>query len=72
MIMVVTDKESEIAILRTLGKSPGGVMRVFIVLGTFIGILGTLLGGVGGVTLAANVEVIVGGIEKILGTKFLP
>ena len=71
MIMVVTDKQSEIAILRTLGMSPGSVMRVFIVLGTFIGVFGTMLGGIGGIVLASNVEVIVAGIESLFGTKFL-
>ena len=71
LIMVVTDKESDIAILRTLGVAPRGIMGVFIVQGTVIGSIGTILGVVGGVALATNVEVIVPAIEQLFGTKFL-
>lgn len=71
LIMVVTDKESDIAILRTLGVAPRGIMAVFIVQGTVIGSIGTILGVVGGVALATNVEVIVPAIEQLFGTKFL-
>jgi lipoprotein-releasing system permease protein len=72
LVMVVTDKESDIAILRTLGSSPMSVMMIFIVQGTLIGLIGTLLGMLGGVTLASNVETLVPAIESFFGTKFLP
>lgn len=71
LVMVVTDKQSDIAILRTLGVSPGGVMAVFIIQGTAIGLVGTLLGIVGGVALAFNVEVIVAVIERAFDIRFL-
>jgi lipoprotein-releasing system permease protein len=71
LIMVVTDKESDIAILRTLGVTPGSVMLIFIVQGTLIGLIGTLLGMVGGVLLADNVETLVPAIEALFDTKFL-
>ena len=71
LVMVVTDKEADIAILRTLGLSPGGVMRVFVVQGTLVGLVGTAVGIAGGVLLAANVESVVPVIEHLLGTKFL-
>ncbi len=71
LIMVVTDKEADIAILRTLGASPGLIMRIFIVQGTLIGVLGTLVGMAGGVALATNVETVVASIEAFFGTKFL-
>jgi lipoprotein-releasing system permease protein len=71
LIMVVTDKESDIAILRTLGVTPGSIMLIFIVQGTLIGLIGTLLGMVGGITLADNVETLVPAIEHLFNTKFL-
>ena len=71
LIMVVTDKASDIAILRTLGVTPGSVMLIFIVQGTLIGLIGTLLGMVGGVALASNVETLVPAIEQLFETKFL-
>ena len=71
LIMLVTDKQADIAILRTLGVTPGKVMAIFVVQGTVIGLFGTLLGVVGGVSLALNVETIVPAIENLLGTKFL-
>ena len=69
--MVVTDKQSDIAILRTLGASPGRIMRIFIVQGTVIGVVGTLLGVIGGVLLALNVETIVPALERLLNRDFL-
>ncbi|NCF28105.1 MAG: lipoprotein-releasing ABC transporter permease subunit [Gammaproteobacteria bacterium] len=71
LIMVVTDKESDIAILRTLGVTPGSVMMIFIVQGTLIGLIGTLLGMFGGVALANNIETLVPAIEQLFDTKFL-
>jgi lipoprotein-releasing system permease protein len=72
LVMVVTDKESDIAILRTLGTSPASVMVIFMVQGTLIGLIGTLLGMLGGATLASNVETVVPAIESVFGMKFLP
>jgi len=71
LVMVVTDKQSDIAILRTLGMSPGGIMRVFIVQGATLGFIGTLLGISGGVALALNLEQIVGWIERVFDVSFL-
>lgn len=72
MVMVVTDKTADIAILRTLGASPMSILGVFMVQGTVIGFIGTLLGLIGGVSLALNVETIVPAIEAMLGTQFMP
>jgi lipoprotein-releasing system permease protein len=71
LVMVVTDKRADIAVLRTLGASPGRVMAIFMVQGTAIGVAGTLLGVVGGVLLGWNVEPIVAGIEQAFGVHFL-
>lgn len=71
LVMVVTDKRADIAILRTQGMTPRNVMGIFIVLGTVIGLAGTLLGGVGGVLLACNVETVVPAIERLFGIRFL-
>ena len=71
LVMVVTDKRSDIAILRTQGMPPLSVMMIFIVLGTVIGLFGTLIGGIGGVLLALNVETVVPAIEKLFGVHFL-
>lgn len=71
LVMMVTDKQADIAILRTLGFSAGQVMRVFVVQGCVIGFVGTLLGVVGGVALALNVENIVPALESLLGRQFM-
>ena len=71
LVMLVTDKQADIAILKTMGLSPGRVMQVFIVQGMSIGLIGTLLGTLGGIVLALNVESIVAGIEQLLNTEFL-
>nr|VFJ63489.1 MAG: lipoprotein-releasing system permease protein [Candidatus Kentron sp. DK] len=71
LVMVVTDKKADIAILRTLGISSGSIMRIFIVQGTVIGLVGTLLGAAGGIGIAANVETIVPAIEAFFQVKFL-
>lgn len=72
LIMMVTDKQSDIAILRTLGMTPRSIMAIFMVQGTLIGIFGTLLGVGGGVAVALNVETLVAKLESILGYQFLP
>ena len=71
LVMVVTDKRADIAILRTQGMTPMSVMGIFMVLGTVIGMFGTILGGIGGVLLAWNVETIVPAIERLFGVQFL-
>jgi lipoprotein-releasing system permease protein len=72
LIMMVTDKQSDIAILRTLGLRPRDIMAIFMVQGTLIGIVGTLLGIVVGVAIAFNVPEIISTLEGFLGFKFLP
>jgi lipoprotein-releasing system permease protein len=71
LVMVVTDKQADIAILRTLGMSPHSVMAVFMVQGSVIGVVGTLFGVACGVVLAINVPSIVPVIESLFNTKFL-
>lgn len=71
LVMLVTDKQADIAILKTMGLSPAAVMRVFIVQGMSIGVIGTLLGTIGGIALALNVEQIVAGLEQLLNVQFL-
>ncbi|MES9857292.1 MAG: lipoprotein-releasing ABC transporter permease subunit [Sedimenticola sp.] len=71
LVMVVTDKQSDIAILRTLGASPGRIMGIFMVQGTAIGFIGTLLGVLGGIILSYNLERLVSGIEQLFDVEFL-
>lgn len=71
LVMVVTDKKADIAILRTLGMTPQQIMLVFMVQGTVIGVVGTLIGGVLGVIAALNVTEWVAALENLLGHKFL-
>lgn len=71
LVMVVTDKRADIAILRTLGASPGSIMIIFIIQGIVIGAMGTALGVLGGVGLALNVETIVPAIEGLFNVEFL-
>lgn len=71
LMMVVKDKQSDIAILRTAGASPGQVMRTFMVQGSLIGVAGTLLGLALGVLLAANAGELVAWLERVLDTRFL-
>ncbi len=71
LVMAVTDKLADIAILRTLGASPGSIMAVFMVQGSLIGVIGTVLGVAGGVALALNIETLVPAIERWLGQDLL-
>lgn len=71
LVMVVQDKQADIAILRTLGASPRSVMLIFMVQGALIGIFGTLLGLAGGITLALNVENLVPLLETLTGQPVL-
>ena len=72
LVMLVQDKQSDIAILRTLGMSPGGVMRVFVVQGLVIGVVGIAVGVGVGVPLAANLSHVVRFIERLAGAELMP
>ena len=71
LVMTVTDKQSDIAILRTLGSSPRSIMKIFMVQGTLIGLLGTLLGVVFGVIVALNISGWIQALEGALGINFI-
>jgi lipoprotein-releasing system permease protein len=71
LVMAVKDKQPDIAILRTLGATPGSVLAVFATQGTVIGLLGTLGGVALGVALSLNLERLVHGLERVLGTRFM-
>jgi lipoprotein-releasing system permease protein len=71
LVMTVTDKQADIAILRTLGASPRSIMKIFMIQGALVGLLGTAIGVALGVTVALNIDVIVPFIERLLGVQFL-
>jgi lipoprotein-releasing system permease protein len=71
LVVAVTDKQADIAILRTLGAAPGSVMQIFIVQGMVIGVVGTLIGVAIGIVTALNIDVIVPAIENAFNVKFL-
>ena len=71
LVMVVKDKQSDIAILRTMGASPGGIMAIFTVQGTLVGLVGVALGILLGLLVAANTEALVAWLEAALDTRFL-
>jgi lipoprotein-releasing system permease protein len=71
LVMVVKDKQADIAILRTVGASPYSILKIFITQGTIVGVIGTLAGVLLGVTMALNLEAIVGFFEATFGIKFL-
>ena len=71
LVMAVTDKRADIAILRTLGAAPRDVMKIFIIQGALIGVVGTVAGLLLGVVVALNIDVVVPAIENVLGFKFL-
>ncbi len=72
LVMTVTDKRADIAILRTLGASPASIMGVFVVQGAMVGVIGTLAGLLLGLSVAYNIDVIVPALEHALGATFLP
>jgi lipoprotein-releasing system permease protein len=72
LVMTVTDKRADIAILRTLGASPRSVMAIFMVQGALVGVIGTLVGLLLGLGIAFNVDTLVPAIERLLGATFLP
>ena len=71
LVMAVTDKRADIAILRTLGSAPGDIMKIFVIQGALIGVVGTIGGVLLGVTVALNIDVIVPAIEHTFGIQFL-
>ena len=71
-VMLVTDKQADIAILRTLGLTPRQVMQVFMVQGSLIGVIGTVAGVIGGIVLTLNLDRILQGIEAVFGVQLLP
>ncbi|HEX8596387.1 MAG TPA: lipoprotein-releasing ABC transporter permease subunit [Pseudomonas sp.] len=71
LVMVVNDKKGDIAILRTLGSTPGQIMAIFMVQGTVIGVVGTFIGAVLGIIAALNVSAAISALEGLIGHKFL-
>ncbi|MBE0484536.1 lipoprotein-releasing ABC transporter permease subunit [Marinobacter sp.] len=71
LVMVVTDKTADIAILRTMGATPGRVMRIFIIQGAVIGVFGTLMGTVLGIVGALNISAFIAWLEDLMGHQFL-
>jgi len=71
LVMVVKDKQSDIAILRTIGARPMSILKIFVTQGSIVGIAGTLAGVVLGMLLALNLESIIGFFESVFGIKFL-
>jgi lipoprotein-releasing system permease protein len=71
LVMVVKDKQSDIAILRTMGASPGSIMAIFTIQGTLVGLLGVFLGVVLGILIASNTETLIHALEAALDTRFL-
>lgn len=71
LVMVVNDKEADIAILRTMGATPRMIMTIFVVQGAIVGVFGTLLGVLGGIALALNVTALVNWIQKVFNVQFL-
>ena len=71
LVMAVTEKQADIAILRTLGATPGSIMKIFVIQGLIIGVVGTLAGVGMGVLTALNVETVVPAIERVFGVQFL-
>lgn len=71
LVMVVKDKQADIAILRTVGARPSSILKIFVTQGSIIGIVGTLAGVLFGVLLAVNLETIVTNLEAVFGIKFL-
>jgi len=72
LVMTVTDKRADIAILRTLGASPRSIMAIFVVQGAFVGVIGTLAGLLLGLGIAFNIDTLVPALESLLGARFLP
>ncbi|MFH0934939.1 MAG: FtsX-like permease family protein, partial [Pseudomonadota bacterium] len=71
LVMAVTDKQADIAILRTLGASPKSIMQIFMVQGMLIGLIGMGTGVIGGILLAINIDSVVAAVEQLFGMQFL-
>ena len=71
LVMIVKEKQTDIAILRTLGAGPRNILLTFAIQGVLIGLAGTLLGAALGTLLADNLQALVGALERLLGTQFL-
>ena len=71
LVMMVVDKQSDIAILKTFGASPGQIMRIFVVQGATLGAVGTLVGVIAGIALALNIEGVVASVEQMFGIRFI-
>lgn len=71
LVMVVTDKQADIAILKTMGMGPRRIMAIFMIQGSLIGVIGTLVGVAAGIVLALNVETVVASLEQLLSVDFL-
>ena len=72
LVMVVTDKQSDIAILKTMGTRPGTILRIFVIQGSLIGVIGTILGVIGGILLAQNISSVVPFLEQLFGFSLFP
>jgi len=72
LVMVVTDKQADIAILKTMGARPGTIMRIFVIQGSVIGVVGTLLGVIGGILLASHIGSVVPFLERLFGFSLFP
>jgi lipoprotein-releasing system permease protein len=72
LVMVVTDKQADIAILKTMGARPGTIMRIFVIQGSVIGVVGTVLGVIGGILLATNIGAVVPFLEQLFGFSMFP
>ncbi|MDT8321418.1 MAG: lipoprotein-releasing ABC transporter permease subunit [Xanthomonadales bacterium] len=72
LVMVVTDKQADIAILKTMGARPGMILRVFVIQGSLIGVIGTAMGVAGGILLASHIGTVVPFLEKLLGFSLFP
>ena len=72
LVMIVTDKQSDVAILRTLGMSPVGIMKIFIVQGVLIGVVGTISGSLLGILTAINIETLIPALESLFNTELFP
>jgi len=72
LVMVVTDKQADIAILRTLGMSPRSILAIFMIQGILIGVIGTVIGVILGVLISLNIETIIPALEQFFQTQFLP
>jgi lipoprotein-releasing system permease protein len=71
LVMVVKDKQADIAILRTIGARPSSILKIFVTQGSVIGVIGTAAGVLFGILLALNLETLVGGLESVFGIKLL-